>query len=217
MASTYSELISEIADEMIRTDMDDRIPRFIARAEKRFNRVLRVPEMEEVSSATFVDATITLPTDFLELKSLYLTSDPTAVLEQMDHDVLKRTYQYGETGVPRYFALQSGNELIFGPAPDGEYTAVLNYYAMIPALSDSNTSNWLLSAHDDVYLAGSLFEGFKFVRDQQETKVQDAILGARLAEIMKAGADKASSRAPQRLSADLAPWSGAARSSFWTA
>ena len=61
-----------------------------------------------------------------------------------------------------------GEEIEVYPAPDSSYTAELLYYATIPALSDSNTSNWLLSLSPDIYLYGSLLQAGPYLRDPEQ-------------------------------------------------
>ena len=39
------------------------------------------------------------------------------------------------------------------------------YFAKIPALSDSATSNWLLERHYDLYLYGSLVQAALYLKD----------------------------------------------------
>ena len=49
--STFAELKTAAANWLDRSDLTDRIPEFIALAEARFNRVLRIRDMETVSTA----------------------------------------------------------------------------------------------------------------------------------------------------------------------
>lgn len=208
MATTYSELQEEIATWMVRDDLGDVIPTFIAMAENRLTRMLRVPEMEDVVTATVSAQTVTLPTDFLELKSAKLDTDPETVLEQMGLDELRRNFTESATDKPRYFALQSGNEMVFGPPPDDEYVVILNYYKKLPALSDDNTSNWLLEGHPDIYLATCMVEAMMYTRDVEGRAAWLDTAKERIAELEYQGTRKASSLAPQRLSHNAAPWSG---------
>jgi hypothetical protein len=43
----------------------------------------------------------------------------------------------------------------------------LTYYAKIPALTVSNTSNWLLVDSPDLYLYGSLLQAAPYLQDDQ--------------------------------------------------
>jgi hypothetical protein len=43
----------------------------------------------------------------------------------------------------------------------------LTYYATIPALSVSNTTNWLLTDSPDLYLYGALLQAAPYLQDDQ--------------------------------------------------
>lgn len=45
------------------------------------------------------------------------------------------------------------------------------YYEQIPALSDSNTSNWLLDAAPDAYLYGSLLQAAPYLAEDERIQV----------------------------------------------
>lgn len=196
--TTYADLQSEISTWMIRTDMTAMAPKFIALAEDRFNRALRTPEMEEQVTATISDGTVALPTDFLQARSVYLNTDYRIALEQMNVAQLAATYDNQGEGTPIHYALQSGNEMVFGPTPDEDYDVVLNYFQQIPALSDGNTSNWLLTAHSDLYLAASLAEGFAFTVDSERGPYWEGKTMQKLDELQRQGVAKAYSAAPLR-------------------
>lgn len=213
-AQTYDELKAEVLQWLIRDDLEAMAPQFIAKAERRFNRVLRVPEMEQVSTTEISTSPITLPTDFLELKAVHLDTSPLTVLTQMGVDVLQRTYPYDRPEKPRHFALQSGGQMVFGPVPDTTYDVIINYFAKIPALSSDNADNWLLLAHPDLYLAAALVEGFAYARDADAMAFWLGQTQQKIGELEEMGRRKAASQAPQRLTNDAAPWAGCDTYSF---
>jgi len=75
--SNYSELQSDIADWLDRSDLSSHIPTFIKLAEARINRKLRVRQMEAVVQHTMVGESkrIALPTDFLQMRGIKFASD----------------------------------------------------------------------------------------------------------------------------------------------
>ncbi len=123
----------------------------IAMAEAEFNDRLRVPEMETRSQATLSGQYLALPSDFLQLRAIYLLNDAYIRLDQLPITQLRVDYAAFTTGQPRAYAIND-QQFVFGPAPDAGYTAEIIYYGKIPALSDSNTTNWLLSRRPDLYL-----------------------------------------------------------------
>ena len=79
------------------------------------------------------------------------------------------------TGRPRAYTIESDNEVEkfrFGPAPDISYTGKLSYYKAIGALSDSNTTNYILSKHPAIYLYGSLYHAANFLGGIEPNQVQ---------------------------------------------
>lgn len=190
--TTWAELKTNLADWLDRTDLTTQIPEFIGYAERRFNRVLRVPEMEDSVTASTSGAVVTLPTDFLAMKSLYIDGTNNLILlRQLSVDSLRRAFSGEETGTPEFFALQSAVELVFAPAPTASVTYIMNYYQKIPALSSGQASNWLLAAHPDLYVAQSLVEAFTFLRDAEGMEIWQAKANDKLDELMTLGRRKA--------------------------
>jgi hypothetical protein len=56
-----------------------------------------------------------------------------------------------------------GNEIKLNPIPDSTYTLKLSYFGKIPALSNSNTTNYILSNYPQVYLYGALVEAQPYI------------------------------------------------------
>lgn len=168
---TYAELKSAIADWLNREDMTSVIPSFIALAEADMNRSLRDYRMEKRSNATLDAQYSALPADWLETIRLHLT-DTTSRLELVSEGALAdlRAQRGDATGKPTHYAHTAGGLELF-PTPDGSYTAELVYVAKVPALSDSNTANWLLSAAPDAYLYGALVQSAPYLKDDQRATV----------------------------------------------
>lgn len=202
---TYAELQAAVADWMVRDDMEARIPTFIGMAEARFNRMLRLPEMEADVTSTVEDAVVSLPADFLQMRSIYVNGDYNTPLEQVGINQLQTNYPTADTGSPAQFAIQNNSEIVLAPAPDDETVLVLNYYQKIPALSDDNPTNWMLASHADLYLAAALFEGFTFTRDTEAMQTWATRASVMLTELQRQGLKKAYSGAPLRMRASTAP------------
>lgn len=173
--TTWSDLKTRLADWVDRTDLSTtQIPEAIALAERKFNRTLFAPEREIQTTVALVASTETAaaPTDLWSILDFYLSTDPKAVLEPMPFPVLRNTYSQSATGKPQNYAIR-GETFVFGPVPDGAYTGYLTYMQSIPALGGSlaTTTNWLLTDHPDLYLAGSLAALHMLVKDEGRAKV----------------------------------------------
>lgn len=165
--STYSELQSAVADWLLRTDLTSVIPSFIDLAEAKFNRRIRDYRMVTRTSIT-VDAQYEdVPTDWLENVRFQLETSPITTLEYVTPDqAAEEERLHSSNGRPLFFTM-IGEQFQIIPSPDTTYSATLTYYAKIPALSDSNTTNWLLTTAPDLYLYGTLMEAAPYLDDDQ--------------------------------------------------
>ena len=73
------------------------------------------------------------------------------------------------SGQPHTYTIL-GDNFRFAPTPDASYTGVLNYYKEFDALSDSNTSNYILTNHPAIYLYGSLYHAANFLGGVESSK-----------------------------------------------
>ena len=164
--TTYAELKTTLTDFLNRDDLTSVSSTFITLAETDLNRRLRHWKMEARSTAEIDTKYSAIPADMLEPIRFHITSGETNPLELISQvELLDRQQRAGNvSGNPRYYAMTAG-ELQVHPAPDGVYNAELYYYQKIPALSDSNTTNWLLGEYPDVYLYGALVHSAPYLKE----------------------------------------------------
>ena len=165
---TFAGLKATIADYLNRDDLTSVIPSFITLAEAKFNRKLRVRQMVKRANGQIETAFFAYPADWLQAKEFQLNTNPIVRLRfvtEAQGDELKAN-SFIAPGQPLYYTI-TGGQLEFIPSPDSTYSAELTYYAKIPALSDSNTSNWLLAYAPDLYLYGSLVEATPYLKDDE--------------------------------------------------
>lgn len=169
--STYSDLKTAIANWLGRDDLTSRIPEFIALAEAKFNRRLFVPQMEDRATLT-VDTGATspeflsLPTDFQTMRSARLSGVSGKPRLEFFTQTQMDDYRYSidnVAGQPAYFSIV-GTEMELAPTPNENYAVEIVYRAKVPALTDGNTTNWLLSLAPDAYLYGALLEASMFMQ-----------------------------------------------------
>ena len=167
--STFAELKTAAANWLDRSDLTDRIPEFIALAEARFNRVLRIRDMETVSTAistTGGTREYSLPTGFVQMKEFHLTTDPITPLSYITPEMMSRLWAGSAKSKPQVFTIIADNVRL-GPNPDAVYTTSMLYYKAFTALSDSATTNDMLTNNPDVYLYGTLLEAEPFIMNDQ--------------------------------------------------
>jgi len=164
--STYTELKTSIGDWLNRADLTAVIPDFISLAEAQVERTLRTRQMIVRANASFDAEYGAVPSDFLETKSLKLTStNPQTPLEFLSIDALdNKAAEYTGSGKPRFFGVVGGQFRIV-PTPDATYTTELTYYAKLTKLSSSVATNWLLTSNPDIYLYGSLLQAAPYLQD----------------------------------------------------
>lgn len=202
---TWAELQTSVGEWLNRSDLTAKIPELIALAERKFNRVLFVPDREVTATATLSGEALALPADFWSLRSIFLTTDPRTPLQQVSLAVLRSDYGAQVTGKPRAFAISDG-QFIFGPAPDTSYTVNIAYYATIPALNSSTTTNWLLTKHPDLYIYGTLLQAEAYLWNDNRLPVWKAAHDEVIAEILDAGLKYNASASPIRLRSPVVGW-----------
>ena len=167
--SNFSELKTGVANWLDRSDLTDRIPEFITLAEARFNRVLRIRDMETVSTAISTTAgtrEYDLPTGFVQMREFHLTTDPLTPLSYITPEMMSRIWAGSSRGKPEVFTVIA-DKVRLGPNPDAVYTTSMLYYKKITALSASATTNDMLTNSPDIYLYGTLLEATPFIMQDE--------------------------------------------------
>ena len=192
--STYAELKTSIGDWLNRSDLTSVIPDFISLAEAQIERTLRARQMIVRANASYDAQYGAVPSDFLETKSLKLTStNPQTPLEFLSIDALdQKAAEYTASGKPRFFGIVGG-QLRIVPTPDATYTTELTYYAKLAKLSSSNTSNWLLASSPDIYLYGSLLQAAPYLQDDARIQTWATLYERALNDLQTADDRSASS------------------------
>lgn len=172
--TTYSELKTAVENWLDHTLFTSRVPEFIALFEATANRRLKVRAQITSSDLVPSGGACTLPTDYIEsIRVTRLTTIPQD-MEWLEPAMLKIVYpdtvqivtppQYA---IPSAFFTIEGSTLYVRPKDDASNVQLV-YYQKITALSDNATTNWLLTAHPDAYLFGSLVEAEMFgVNDER--------------------------------------------------
>ena len=174
--STYTELKDAVADWLDRSDLTARIPDFIALAEARINRELRIRPMEvrSVMTTSAGQKYFNLPGGYLQMRNIQLNTNPTTPLEYITPEMLDRLYGSNTTGKPRAYTL-IGDEIQLSPIPDSGYELEMAFYQNINSLGDGTsgtvTYNWLTQNAPDVLLYGALMEAEPFIKNDERLPV----------------------------------------------
>lgn len=195
--STYAELLDSIADWLNRVgspEVAERAPDFVRLAEARLNRELhtaKVRQMTKRDDTIFtVDGAFELPDDWLETKKITITwgGKPRKLdfVSEDQADEINRTSDLWLHG-PSSFTY-NGNLVELVPTPSDDLDVCIDYFAEIPALSESNTTNWLLQKWPDLYLYGALAHSAPYLRDDARVATWAGFYDRAMAEISTANA-----------------------------
>jgi|TARA_R110000796_G_scaffold49791_4_gene118408 hypothetical protein len=184
MINNYGELQAAIASWLKRSELVNDIPGFISLAEDRFNRVIRTTEMETRSQANADNEYIGVPADFLQVRAIRFMGNINRLLRYYSPAELTAFKASGQTGNPTAYTVEDRQFKLF-PAPTSSATAAIeiDYLAKIPALSDTNTTNWLLTDHSDIYLFGSLVNAESFLYNDSRVPLWQARLDQAISEL----------------------------------
>lgn len=177
--TNYTQLKDALQSYCSRTDTAfiNQLNTFIDLAEAKFNRELRTLDMETAASIATVanQATVNLPADYLDLRSIEHASGEPRALTLVSKQTIINNYAAEDTGRPVVYTLNGATQLRLGPVPDGIYTLSISYLAQIPELSNSQTTNWLLHREPGLYLNACLYEAWLFLRDQNRAAAHLAL------------------------------------------
>jgi hypothetical protein len=202
----YASLVTAVTEYLAReedTTLVARIPSFIQLTESKLNRGLFVRQMEVRATASVDTATdepefITLPDDFQSMRRVRLPGvlgKPRLQFlsgTQMDE---VRTTRGNVVGMPENFTIV-GTEMELCRTPSENFEIEMVYRANIPALTASNTTNWLLTLAPDVYLYGALLESAPYIKEDGRLQVWGAGFSAAVDGLNRLGAISAFNAGP---------------------
>lgn len=166
--ATYTDLLSAIASYTKRGDTAALAPIWVALAEARINRELRVNDMVTRKPLSVAAEYLAVPADMAAPITIRLTDRPYWQLDYLQPAQMADRIAEQRRDTLAAFALING-QFWFNPAPVVPWNAELLYYANVPALASApGGANWLLTIHPDVYLWAALREAADFYEDDQQ-------------------------------------------------
>mgnify|MGYP003651547030 CR=1 FL=1 len=159
MISTYEQLQTAVKNWSKRADLDTLIPDFIRLSELRVNRNLRIRKMETRQQTGTVagQAYYGLPTYYLQMRSFKLNTTPLTDLDYLTPERMDTVWAGSQQGQPKAYTIV-GDEIRLGPTPDSVYTMEMLFWQKPVSLSDSASTNFMLTANPDALLYGALIE-----------------------------------------------------------
>ncbi len=182
---TYAELQTAVQNFLGRTDISgDRTKEFIALGEARMSRELESRSQEKRATSTLVAGTdfYSLPTDMRTIRSVKLNTSPVTTLVYHTPNSLSSAFTSTANAKPTAYTV-IGDEIRYQPTPDSGYTSEITYIDGLTALSDSATTNTVLTRHPDAYLYGALSAAAIYFGDDARLTNFEALFKRSLEEI----------------------------------
>ena len=167
--TTYAELKSAIGDFLNRDDLTAVIPTFISLGEARIARDLNHWKQEKRVTTDIDERYEDLPTDWISIIQVQHT-DGGVISSSSSSEMASKRAQSSTAAKPRYWRM-TANEMEFYPTPDATYNITMLYRARIPALTDAEPSNWLLTYSPDVILYAALMQSAPYLADDARVAV----------------------------------------------
>lgn len=195
--STYSELQTTIANYLSRDDLTAAIPDFIQLAEIRLRRDLRLRQMLTQASITATGgvSTISLPSDFLQARDVYVDSDPDFPVTFATPSIFIRNGRTNQSGVPAFYTIL-GSTIQFAPIPDSNYDIKILYYAAPAFLSSSTPTNLWITTCPDALLYGSLGEAEPYLMNDPRLQTWGALYDRAIAALTRSDEESQYSGVP---------------------
>ena len=159
---SYSALKSSIARWIGRSDLTGDVDDAIDLAEARFNRELKHRKMIDIADLTPTDGVVTLPADYLDYLQVTEKATRRRDLSYMSIRERDQLYDTAQAGLSDRFTIINGSLYTY---PKAQNNIELIYRAKIPALSDVNTTNWILADAPDLYLRACQLELLSLINE----------------------------------------------------
>ena len=169
---TYADLISAVDSET--TFAGAPIEQCIQLAEEALRPMLKHFRMEKSVTLTVpANTSPDLPDDLQELRAILVDGQQVKPLSfhNRNTDLYSRGY------------VITGSKIEIRPAPATEYTVELSYYERLPALSNANPTNWLLTHFPTVYLRAASAQVYHWLKDKKAEDGERELTGLALSAV----------------------------------
>lgn len=167
---TRDELISAVKDYSLRNDAP--VDLFIKLFETDLKTLITHYLAETVVDLPIVDNTVSLPADFLKARDVKADTYKTRQLGIRDTLVYEDEVGYRQVGKQYVFVGRTNISNV-----------QIVYSAKVPALTEANPSNWLLTNFPNVYLHGVLAKLYRWAKDDVAEGLEKQSLAEALAVV----------------------------------
>lgn len=170
---TYSDLLAAIDSYTVSAGAPGDL--CVMLAEEALRPLLKHYRMEKkITLPVLAGQSPTLPADFQEARAILVNGQRIRPL----------SFQNDNTSGNLGYVV-SGTTLEIRPAPSADYSIDLQYYARLPSLSQTNTTNWLLTYFPTVYLRASLAQAYHWLKDAKAEQAEKDLTSDALSAVFK--------------------------------
>ena len=159
--TTYSELKTAVASHYNRNDLTAKLDEFIDLCEAYMQTEIKLLDFEVTGTVAVTSGAGSLPAGFLGARTLSWDGSPDRILVYVTPDRLERLNASSPSHVTYYTI--TGSTIKFANDTDG--TLNITYMARFTPLSDSATSNAILTNYPAAYLYGSMHYAAVYCKD----------------------------------------------------
>ena len=189
--TTWATLKTAVADYLNRTDLTNQIELFIHMAQRKLERTHNFAYMENrtTQALTSGDYSWAIPTrykDMIAMKIIYDSRKYPTIKMTPDEILSFNTQLTTDTGRPTRWAYLPSDSSKFWvrPTADQAYTVDITYYRYSAILSNSNTTNWLVTDAPELILYSSLLEAEPFLHNDKRIEIWGKMAAGALADII---------------------------------
>lgn len=184
--ATYSDLKTTVANYLARTDLTAQIPDFIRFAELRLRRELRIRQMLKsvTTTTTSGDPTVALPSDFLEIRDFFVSTNPIQPLTYSSPAIFSRNTRSTQSGKPLDYTILA-NEFKLAPTPDSNYTLEMLYYSAPVFMDDTVSSNAFMANAPDALLYAALLEAEPYLMNDERINTWGSLYDRAISTLSK--------------------------------
>jgi len=171
----YGTLKTQILEDAHRPGLTAKVDDFVRQAEGVIFRRLRSAELitrvdlTDSDRVTASEGFYTLPSDYLEERSLFIASAAGDV--QLESVSLAELRRYSGSAPVRHYSIISQSEIEFRGIPSTTDTIELIYFARPTAFSSDSDTNAILTNHESIYIHAALAVLYQYTQDLELSQV----------------------------------------------
>ena len=166
---TYDEFKAYLTETLWRTGdtiFAGDLTQIIRDAEARISRDLRIEDNLTIVSETITENSLTLPSDYAEVKSVdFPPKGAAAYITQQQFNGRLRFFE-NTAELPPFYTIFTKKVFVLGVvSAEAPLDISVLYYTKIPPFEDNATDNVFYTDYPDIYLAAVLRQSYIYLRD----------------------------------------------------